>query len=354
MSSPRATVRRAARALLLLAGCAWSTALAAPPPPDHARAAASACRGCHVDPHGEQFAARPCAACHTTAAFRPSTIDALDHARIGVALVGGHAPADCAACHRAGRYLGTPRACGACHADPHQGRLGADCARCHFEDRWADVAPFDHRREAGLALEGGHGGLACAACHLGRVALRVARPATCRSCHSTTGPRGHGASLGSDCARCHTTTRFSEVRPFDHRRTLFPLERRHGVLPCAACHTPERATVPPDCRGCHGDSHRGRAGLECAACHRADSWLVIRFDHDRTGFRLSGAHFRTPCRSCHTSDQWAGLPRECLFCHRGDRVRADSKSSTHRAYSYACNEPRCHSAFNWNVSLYRR
>ncbi len=279
----------------------------------------------------------------------PSDMDIGEHARF-YPLVGAHTPADCAACHKNGQLKGTPKTCGGCHKDVHQTKLGSDCARCHFEDSWSDVAPFDHAKETGVPLTAGHAGLSCAQCHgkSGRRLDTERKPVTCTTCHATTTARGHGPSMGTQCVSCHNTTSWKPVVAFDHRRTQLPLDRRHSILPCAACHTPTQASVSPECRTCHGDPHRGRAGQECGQCHRADSWLVIRFDHDRTEFRLNGVHFGYQCRGCHTSDIWAGLPHECIFCHRGDAVQANM-NARHRPYSLSCGDVGCHNAFHWKI-----
>jgi hypothetical protein len=73
-------------------------------------------------------------------------------------------------------------------------------------------------------------------------------------------------------------------------------------------------------------SPHGKLVLECAACHRPESWSAIRtdhrFDHNRTGFPLQGAHTRVTCRSCHAALDFAGAPTTCAACH-GDRHRGE-------------------------------
>jgi hypothetical protein len=322
----------------------------------------NACALCHADPHGGQFAAPAgaahtssprfgCKDCHTTQTWTPSTIDAARHAaEIGYALAGKHVGVACSSCHAAGRFVDTPRACAQCHVDRHDGRFGGECARCHDESSWRHHPGFDHA-QTGFVLRGAHDGLACAQCHgPDRQRLRaVAAAATasgakigCATCHT---PR-HGDQFGRDCTRCHQPTRFSDVPPFDHAQTMFPLDRRHRVVRCTTCH--DAARVPhldPNCRTCHGDPHRGRAQLDCGECHRADVWRIVRFDHDRSEFPLRGRHFTTPCRDCHVNDQFTGLRTECVACHRGDRQRADSLHADHRSFGFDCSE--CHRSFSW-------
>lgn len=39
------------------------------------------------------------------------------------------------------------------------------------------------------------------------------------------------------------------------------------------------------------------------------------FDHNRTGFTISGAHIALPCESCHQNGAFKGTPRDCASCH---------------------------------------
>lgn len=58
------------------------------------------CQSCHKDIHRSQFAvdgATPCANCHTTKGWKPSTFD---HAKSRFALDGAHRPVACDRCHR--------------------------------------------------------------------------------------------------------------------------------------------------------------------------------------------------------------------------------------------------------------
>jgi hypothetical protein len=66
-------------------------------------------------------------------------------------------------------------------------------------------------------------------------------------------------------------------------------------------------------------SPHGALAVECAACHRPESWTAIRigpgFDHARSGFALEGAHAQSPCRACHVSLDFRGTRGECAACH---------------------------------------
>jgi hypothetical protein len=61
----------------------------------------------------------------------------------------------------------------------------------------------------------------------------------------------------------------------------------------------------------------GHAGnTPCAQCHTPDSWKTVSFDHDRTGFRLTGAHRGAACQGCHAGAFESPVPMTCGGCHR--------------------------------------
>ncbi len=323
-----------------------------------------ACATCHADVHAGQFAQKPCTQCHNTRAWKPSIIDAAQHGRFSFALKGQHQRVECARCHsdmgaqksaenspamppaNAHRFVGTPSACVSCHADRHQGLLGAECATCHDEREWSEHPAFDHGARTGYRIEGTHGRLSCDNCHQNGDKRRASAGQTnnCASCHT---PK-HGTAFGANCTGCHDQTNFANAKSFDHSRTLFPLERRHRSVRCGDCHTAKSTRAPdPNCRSCHGDPHGGRTFFDCANCHRADSWLLVRYDHDLAEFPLKGKHFFTPCRDCHTNDVWTGMRRECVSCHRGDRQAADVRHPGHAALSWNCID--CHRPWSWSA-----
>jgi LSD1 subclass zinc finger protein len=89
-------------------------------------AAAKQCEQCHNDPHGGQFAnaakVTPCAGCHITQKWKPSTFD--HNTRTTFPLEGAHRNVRCSRCHTLTKmveersvlyYKPTPKACAACH-----------------------------------------------------------------------------------------------------------------------------------------------------------------------------------------------------------------------------------------------
>jgi hypothetical protein len=59
------------------------------------------------------------------------------------------------------------------------------------------------------------------------------------------------------------------------------------------------------------------AETNCAACHVAAGWKQVRFDHERTGFPLTGRHQQVTCQACHPGgDFQKPVARACAACHR--------------------------------------
>ena len=109
------------------------------------------------------------------------------------------------------------------------------------------------------------------------------------------------------CAACHATSSWTDVR-FNHERTGFPLTGRHARTTCKACHLSDFSVpLPRSCGACHRDVHAGELGARCEGCHDTTDWRS-RFDVD--------AHRRTnfPLIGAH-----AALP--CVECHAEARER---------------------------------
>ena len=185
----------------------------------------TSCADCHADPHvwsARHATTASCSTCHTTRAFRPTTMDAARHASTGYPLEGAHRAAPCVACHRqvdrprAGSTLiaaptritplrldSVPATCNGCHTDPHRGRFtsvaSGSCDGCHTIDAFKPAARFDHARIARFPLEGAHQRVRCTACHRQPLGTPPGSPLVyeglsrkCESCHvgSPARPRG--------------------------------------------------------------------------------------------------------------------------------------------------------------------
>jgi hypothetical protein len=87
-------------------------------------------------------------------------------------------------------------------------------------------------------------------------------------------------TAATNCAACHVESSWSEVR-FNHDRTGYPLAGAHAKVTCQACHpTGFRARVSELCSGCHRDRHAGEFGLHCEGCHEATRWAEALFGPD--------------------------------------------------------------------------
>lgn len=115
----------------------------------------------------------------------------------------------------------------------------------------------------------------------------------------------------TSCAACHVTGSWANVR-FNHERTGFTLTGRHVRTSCKACHVSGFTPLPRSCGACHRDVHGGDLGTRCESCHDTTNWRS-RFDAD--------AHRRTnfPLLGAH-----AALP--CVECHAEARERRFSRA----------------------------
>src|SRR6185437_9689974 len=138
------------------------------------------CADCHKpDPHGGQFAARAdhgkCEACHTVAAWKPSTFTIADHARTNFPLVKPHDRVGCEKCHiPAGaqtRFKIRFAACVDCHSDVHEGQFAAApwmnrCEKCHTGTTFkTSNYTLSLHQKSRFPLAGGHIAVACDQCH---------------------------------------------------------------------------------------------------------------------------------------------------------------------------------------------
>jgi hypothetical protein len=171
------------------------------------------------NPHGPLKDA--CVTCHGSDGWRPAKIaPSFDHAKSGFALEGTHAQTACRACHISLVFARAGTACVSCHQDAHRGELGDDCARCHTPRSFLDR---ERMRRAHLTtrfpLTGAHLGADCEACHVRRIGrMYVNTPTECVSCHlqdydATRDPNHVQGGFSQDCADCHRTITFHEVKP---------------------------------------------------------------------------------------------------------------------------------------------
>jgi Zn finger protein HypA/HybF involved in hydrogenase expression len=91
---------------------------------------------------------------------------------------------------------------------------------------------------------------------------------------------------------------------------VFPLiaGRSDGPL------TVVQAQAQSNVKSPHGDYKE-----DCSLCHRADGWkpakISKKFDHEKFGVPLQGAHASVACTQCHTSLDFKMAPTACVDCH---------------------------------------
>ena len=121
-----------------------------------------------------------------------------------------------------------------------------------------------------------------------------------------------------------------------------------GISKCIECHTLGDKVTNDKCLGCHaelktridlGKGYHSSAdvkGKKCSSCHSDHHGLnfqILRFDKDKfnhnlTGFPLSGAHAKKLCKDCHKPEfisaarikskkfTYLGLTTNCIPCHQ--------------------------------------
>ena len=316
---------------------------------------------------------------------------------------------NCTRCHPKGQQL-AQSACLGCHEEL-QGRLASgkglhgrlqgkerDCWTCHHEHQGrgfalVDWGPggergFDHAR-TGVPLRGKHAAVACGKCHERRLVQEPAiqalldkhparrtflgAPTACAACHFDE----HRGQVGTDCQKCHDERGFKPAPGFDHAKTPYPLLGKHARVACEKCHPrtvdqvehvglqpklPSYLRFKPvqhgSCADCHKDPHQGRFGESCARCHTEADWKTVRAAggesrafHDRTRYRLEGAHALVKCQACHgpfpgTPAQFRGLPfGACTDCHADAHAGQMRRA---RADGNHCD--RCHTVATFEVS----
>lgn len=326
------------------------------------------CSACHGDPHAGRLGT-VCSSCHVTRGWQPEATGSFestfDHARTGFALVGVHATVACATCHHEGTStsatvrLTFPRGsgtrtyrvpdhetCASCHKDVHAGdfpqrQQTGNCTDCHGQVEWSPSLfdPVRHALQSRFPLEGAHLAVPCSDCHNGPVSegahVFARSDLACLSCHAEDDP--HGGQFAVDgvpaaCSTCHGTDEW-KLPDFDHSRTRFVLEGRHSTVACTACHksVDEQAPVPwrglsTVCASCHADVHQAQfEPRTCDTCHDTSAFRMASFDHDRTRFKLDGAHAAVACTACHATEispdgtpfvRFRPLDTRCTACHR--------------------------------------
>ena len=138
---------------------------------------------------------------------------------------------------------------------------------------------------------------------------------------------------------------FPQISPGDLTKAHADLE---GLSNCTKCHVLGDQVHNSKCLDCHEEivelinlrrgyhSSSGVKERNCWSCHsehhginfRIINFIPKEFNHNKTGFELSGSHSKPECSSCHTnkfivnshlkkrSGTYLGLDKNCVSCHK--------------------------------------
>lgn len=300
-----------------------------------------------------------CTECHRINSFSWTTTD-VDHSFFP--LTAGHAISDCFRCHTPGNYSNISRECVSCHLDTYNAttnpkhqdaKFPVTCEVCHTTNPGWKPATLNHDF---FPLTSGHSQVECANCHINGNYTNT--PTACVACHledytNTTNPNHANANIPQTCADCHTTNPGWTPATFLTHDPLFPIysgEHQNQWNKCQDCHPNPASYADFTCIDCHDHNktdmdkeHEGLPGYAynspaCFACHPTGS-AAGAFNHNNTGFPLTGAHTSQPCGNCHVSG-YTGTPKECFACHT--QAFAQTVNPNHSALSIPNTCADCH------------
>ncbi len=315
------------------------------------------------NPHGALPVS--CEACHTATAWRPiRPHPEFDHTtQTRYALQGMHTDAACQDCHRSQVFKNTAHDCAACHADLHRAQMGLNCEQCHSVKGWTPALRMSARQHSNrFPLLGAHSTAVCESCHQGAAAgVFVGMSTECFTCHradfvAANNPPHQQGSFPLDCRLCHSMNGWLGAK-FDHTAIAhFALTGAHATIACTSCHAGGNFTgAPATCLGCHqadlqattNPNHiTGGFSPDCGQCHSTSNWTTATFNHNLSGFALTGAHAAAACTACHTGGNFATAPRNCDGCHLAAFNQATAPNHVQAAFPLDCSL--CHSTVNWN------
>ena len=294
------------------------------------------CNSCHQDMHSQSLG-NDCARCHTTTNWFISNKLRM-HELVSFPLVGQHATAECADCHKSNEPLKFERigtACLNCHQEEYEIKdvvdhrnagFSTDCIQCHKIQANSWATSFDHNF---FPLTKAHDIDQCSKCH--NQGEYRSTPSECSSCHlvdfkHSKNPDHVKIDISTDCASCHTTDPGWESSKFENHDKIYKIEGVHKTFAnqCAECHHGNYdGSTPRTCFGCHSSDYKAainpdheKSGFptSCDFCHTQTNWNDGAFDHNRTKFPLAGAHVGVACLECHTNG-YKSTPANCVDCH---------------------------------------
>lgn len=193
----------------------------------------------------------------------------------------------------------------------------AEAVQVPFPD--GGTAVIDHPF---FPLTAAHANISCSGCHGSGVFEGLGT--NCIDCHADDDV--HNGANGTDCAQCHTPTRWQDAT-FDHSLI--------GQRDCAECHSPPPNHFPAPCTTCHLDT---------------TNFFNVNFDHTFIGNQDCSAchspppnHFPGACSSCHTDTtnfrnanfshpfplNHGGANGQCTTCHVGNDTAVYTCNACH-------------------------
>ena len=244
---------------------------------------------------------------------------------------------------------------------PH-GNLNVPCQNCHTANAWKPVRAvpeFDHNQTR-YPLRGMHQSVACIQCHVKPAFTNVGQ--RCQDCHADI----HKRQLGANCEQCHTVRGWQvSVLQIQEHNNRFPLTGAHAAVDCDSCHkgaaTSGFQAMSTECYSCHSaeftrtsnPSHvASKFSTTCQTCHSTDSWLNATFDHNTTGFPLTGAHTVPPrtCMDCHVNNNYNLTSTTCVTCHLKDFQGTTNPNHVSGRFSQTCET--CHTTAVWQPATF--
>ena len=314
-------------------------------------------------PHGNLNL--PCQNCHTTEGWKPiRAIPEFDHNQTKFPLRGLHQNVACAQCHTKSVFSNVGTKCADCHADIHKRQFGASCEQCHTVNGWNVSVKQINDHQNRFPLLGAHAALDCASCHTGAATGQFQGLSTqCYSCHSkdyrqASIPNHVTGKFPVTCEECHGMENWLGAK-FDHSSVGFPLTGGHAVPPreCADCHINNNYNLSTTaCVSCHLKDYQGTTNPNhvsskfpqtCEQCHNTTSWSNASFNHNLTGFPLTGMHTVPPrqCSECHVNNNYNLTNTACVACHLKDFQGTTNPNHVSSNFPQTCEQ--CHNTTSW-------
>jgi hypothetical protein len=141
------------------------------------------------------------------------------------------------------------------------------------------------------------------------------------------GSRGYSQISPGELSKVHT-----QLEGMTNCTKCHILGKKVSNQKCLDCHTELKSRIELK-KGYHASSEiKGKECVSCHSDHHGVNFQIIRFDkekfnHDLTGFQLTGAHAKKKCVDCHKKEHitdqkikrksftYLGLNAACLTCH---------------------------------------